>query len=276
MKERKGQKGHKYDYTLKDIFQRTDLRFFEMITGRNGPAEILNIELPAIKQRMIDLLIRYADNSLYHFELQTKNEKDFHFRMIEYAIEIKKRFGVCPEQYVIYIGIDKPNFIQEIDEKNCRFSYNVIDVKRDINCPELLRSDKVEDWIIAPLCAIEDKEKVIWEITRRISKLAPREQADAFLKVEILLGLRKDIKEVFFREVKMPIRLKENYFYQEALKEGMEKGIKKGIEKGMERKERDDVVNLYKETQWPAEKISKVLKIPIKKVKQYLKDAGVG
>ncbi len=260
-------KGHRYDYTLKDILQRTDLKFFELITGKREAAEILNVELPAVKQRKIDLLLRYPDGTIYHFELQAKNEKNFHKRMMEYAVDIYKRFDKCPIQHVIYIGQDKPKFITQIDDILCHFRYNVIDVKRDINCVELLQSDKVEDWIIAPLCAIKDKEKVVKEITRRISNLTPREQEDAFLKVEILLGLRKDIKEVFSREVKMPIRLKDNYFYKEAVKEGMEKGA--------EKTKRETAIRLYTKKKFSPEEISDIMEIPIEKIKKYLRDEGL-
>ncbi len=269
-------KGPKYDYTLKELFQRVNIKFFEMITGRNDSAEILNIELPAIKKRIIDLLIKYSDGSLYHFEIQTKNEKDFHFRMLEYAYEIKRRFGRCPKQYVIYIGEDLPRFVTEIDEEDCYFRYNIFDVKRDINCNELLQSKNLEDWIIAPLCTVKDKEKVIRELTERINRLSPKQQEDAFLKIEILLGLRKDIKEIFFREVPMPIKLKENYFYKEAVKEGLKKGKEEGLKEGKKKALQEVIVKMYIKKHFSPQEISDILEIPLEEVKKYLKDAGAG
>jgi len=49
----------------------------------------------------------------------------------------------------------------------------------------------------------------------------------------------------------------------------------KGIEKGVEKAKKEVVIRLYEETRWTPEKIAKILRIPLEKVKAWLKEEGL-
>jgi len=53
------------------------------------------------------------------------------------------------------------------------------------------------------------------------------------------------------------------------------KGVEKGLKRGLETKAREVAINLYKEMQLSPEKIAKVLKVPVEKVEEWLKEEGL-
>jgi predicted transposase YdaD len=269
-------KGPVYDITLKEILKRPDTKLISILTGREDIGEFLNTEFPATKNRIVDLLLKYKDNKIYHIELQTKNEKNFEWRMSEYYMLIYKEYNIPPEQIVIYTGEEPLKIEKKINHNNFNFQYRIIDLSKDINCDELLNSDKPEDWIMAPLCNFENEAIILTEVVKRLNSLPNREREDSLIKLTTLLGLRKKLEQRILKEVdEMPIKVLEHPLFKEGEKKGVARGIKKGIEKGIERKTKEDVINLYKETNWGAKKISKILKIPSDKVTNILKEEGL-
>ncbi|NPA58549.1 MAG: flagellar biosynthesis/type III secretory pathway protein, partial [Aquificae bacterium] len=68
------------DITLRDAISRIPQRFVQILTGQKGKS-ILDNTFPAVKERKADLILQLEDGSIFHLELQTKNDKNMPFRM---------------------------------------------------------------------------------------------------------------------------------------------------------------------------------------------------
>ncbi len=72
-------------------------------------------------------------------------------RMLGYYLLLKQRYSDKPiKQMVLYVGDGNPNMPNFLETDNLRFSYEIRDIK-DIECKELLESDRLEDKILAVL-----------------------------------------------------------------------------------------------------------------------------
>ncbi|MFN0101718.1 MAG: hypothetical protein ACKV2U_06460 [Bryobacteraceae bacterium] len=63
----------KFDATLKEFFQRRPTSLLAELTGGVQVVEFLNVELPAVHERRLDLVLLLADETLLHIELQSSN-----------------------------------------------------------------------------------------------------------------------------------------------------------------------------------------------------------
>jgi hypothetical protein len=200
--------------------------------------------------------------------MQTKNEKYFAERMAEYYLLIKREYHIPPKQVVLYVGEERLNMSNMLDDEDCKCKFQIIDLSRDIDCNLLLESDKAEDWIMAPLCNFENEDIILKEVIKRLNFLPNRERDDGLIKLTTLLGLRKRLEKKIKKEVdEMPIKVLDHPLY----KEGKSDGRKEGIEK----KTREDVINLFLKLKTPPNKISEVLNVPLSKVKKILKEEGL-
>src|SRR5690349_902464 len=96
----------RYDATLKELFQSPPQRLLQLLSGGQAQ-ELLTVEYPAVRVRRPDLLVRLIDGRLYHLELQSSNDSEMAWRMLEYLLLIHRQFGNAPLQQVLYVG-DKP------------------------------------------------------------------------------------------------------------------------------------------------------------------------
>jgi hypothetical protein len=63
--------------------------------GLTGASSLkwINVEAPKVSTRRVDLLGELPDGNLVHIELQSRNEKDFPLRMVEYLFGIGRQYG---------------------------------------------------------------------------------------------------------------------------------------------------------------------------------------
>ena len=260
----------KFDITLRDIISNIPQKFINLLTGQKG-VKILDNTFPAVKERRADLILELEDKSIFHLELQTQNDKNMIFRMLEYYTLLKQKYkNKKVKQMVLYVGDGKPNMQNTLKTDNIKFSYEIKDIK-DIECKELLQSDSLEDKILAVLCKVEDFEKYIFTLVEDLLKLPEKQRADYIRKLLIALDYRPKLMmklNLLLEEKQMPLTiteemLKQNPFYQRGLKEGIEKGIEKGL--------KEAVIRLYESGKTPKE-ISKLLKMSIDEINRLLKD----
>lgn len=64
----------------------------------------LNVDLPRLKNRRVDLLGRTIARRRLHIELQDRNDPQIAIRMAEYGLAIVRAYGEYPDQVVIYVG----------------------------------------------------------------------------------------------------------------------------------------------------------------------------
>jgi len=154
---------------------------------------------------------------------------------------------------------DKPlrRMKEELKFLNLDFRYKVVDLNK-VDCSKLLNSPEPSDWILASLCRMEDEFTTLREIIWRINNLPEREKQSYLSMLLHLARLRPKRLNILSKEVKnMPITidLEKDPFYLKAKKE--------------------DAIRLYEETKWPPERISKVLKVSLDKVKKWLQEEGL-
>jgi hypothetical protein len=65
----------------------------------------LDVELPRVQNRRVDLLGETADRSLIHMELQSTNEAAMPLRMAEYCLSIFRLHGKFPRQIMLYAAL---------------------------------------------------------------------------------------------------------------------------------------------------------------------------
>ena len=226
----------KYDLTLKELFQQLPQELFKILVGQQ-PKEILAVEYPAVKDRRPDLVSRLEDDTIYHLELQSDNDKEMPWRMLEYYSLIKRQYRQPIIQQVLYVGSGKMKMSDHIIENDecLRFKYHLIDIRK-IDCAALLKSSALEDNLLAVLCRVEKHQETIQVVLQRIAQLNDNARRDALEKLQILMGLRGvKLRQVFNQEVdKMPITVdvRNTAWYQDGKREGILEGERRGILEG--------------------------------------------
>jgi predicted transposase YdaD len=205
---------------------------------RLGVSEIrqwLNVELPRVQGRRVDLLGRTAEGLLVHIELQSANDALMRVRMAEYALAIYRKYGSFPIQVLIYIGNASLRMSSEIRERDFRFRYRLLDV-RNLPSGPLLASDRVADNILGILAGQDERVGSLRAILRRIARLRGKHREEAmqwFLLTCRLRGLSEAArKEIRTMPVTFNFDLKD--YVREAYEEGLEEGRSKGLAKGRE------------------------------------------
>ncbi len=263
----------KIDITLRDIIQEIPPKFVQLLSGKNAK-KLLDTSLPEVKERRADFLVELEDSSIFHLELQTQNDKNMPFRMLEYFILISSKYPNRKiKQMVLYVGEKPLKMKDRIEIENLTFNYELKDI-REISCEELFKSDSLTDKILAVLCDVREPEKYFRELLTELYKLPERERRDYLKKLLNLLTIRSKFVEEFKLEVKkMPITFdRETIENHPFFKDGLQKGKQEGLKEGLEKAKREDVINLHQATGWDAKKIAEVLKLPLDFVEEAIKN----
>ena len=254
----------KLDITLRDVIQEIPPKFIQILTGKSA-TKLLDTSLPEVKDRRVDFLVELEDGKIFHLELQTTNDKNMPFRMLEYYTLISQKYPSKDIlQMVLYLGEKPLKMENKIEKENLKFSYILKDIK-EIKCEELLESEDLTDKILAVLCDVKNPSKYFREILTELSKLPERKRRDYLKKLLNLLSYRpKLMEELRKEENKMPLTID---------KETMEKHplYKDGVEKGKLEAKKEDILNLHKKIGWDSNKIAEVLELPVEFVKEILK-----
>ncbi|MBF0458901.1 MAG: hypothetical protein HQK99_13520 [Nitrospirae bacterium] len=205
------------------------VKFLKILTGFED-GKFLDIQLPNIQLNEMDLLIELPDGRLLHLEIQSTNDESMLRRMYLYSAPVFNQFGKLPRQVLLYVG-DKP---LDMENEIGSYSYELVDI-RDINCSELLQSDKPEDIVLAILCHSDDMDVTIARILEKLSTLPLKTRRDYILKLLYLSDLRKLYNKVNEEVIKMPITIdvKDSQIYQQGLLEGQQKGLFEGQQRGL-------------------------------------------
>lgn len=191
MKPRKSstkQAAQQYDITVKELLQAAPPKLLQLIWGTQ-PVEILTVDFPKVRIRHPDFIVRTKRGDIEQLEVQSDNDDDMEWRMLEYYPLLRKLFGRPPIQRVLYIGQKPLKMVGYIDEPNLQFRYEVIDL-RQIDAELLLKSKSVEDRILAILCHADNAQITIRRILHSLSPLPAKIQGDKIEKLLILSRLR--------------------------------------------------------------------------------------
>ena len=149
----------------------------------------LNVDLPRTQHRRVDLLCQTRDGRLVHIELQATNDLSMPYRMAEYALTIRRRFGKYPAQVVLYVGNKPLRMKAGFRTVGMVFRYRLVDV-RDLDGAALLASASIDDNILAMLARLDDSVEGIRRVVRRIDKLQEPFRQEATERLLLTCGLR--------------------------------------------------------------------------------------
>ena len=187
-KSKTNQAAQQYDITVKELLQAAPPKLLQLIWGTQ-PVEILTVDFPKVRIRHPDFVVRTKRGDIEQLAVQSDNDDDMEWRMLEYYPLLRKLFGRPPIQRVLYIGLKPLKMVGYIDEPNLQFRYEVIDL-RQIDAELLLKSKSVEDRILAILCHADNAQITIRRILHSLSPLPAKIQGDKIEKLLILSRLR--------------------------------------------------------------------------------------
>jgi predicted transposase YdaD len=219
---------HEYDTAFKLTLQHVDVTFWELLG--TTIARWHNIDFPAVRSARADLLGETETGELVHIELQSSNDAAMALRMLQYYVDVLRTSGRHPTQVLLYVGDAPPNMKTTIQVPRLDYSYRLVDI-RDLDGARLLKSERVDDNIVALLTRLSDRRQAARLVLQRIAGLEPGERRSALDRLLILAGLRKTLVTVLQEEVnKMPILndIRDHELYGREYKRGREEGREEG------------------------------------------------
>lgn len=215
------------DGPLKDILQRDPTILIRRLTRGREVVEFLNVELPAMQQRRVDLAMLLADGSILHVEFQSRNDPRMARRMAMYHLLLSERLERPLRQVVLYVGAARMCMPRELNVGLMRFRYELLDI-RSIDVSEFLASGHPADCALAILAgnARERFDDIMRQIRRMPAEHLPRASAQLLL----LSGLRKLSHRVKmeFRTMPIEIDISKNVMLQDILEQGRAEGRAEG------------------------------------------------
>src|SRR5438067_10548544 len=233
-----------FDTILKTLFQSSHLLLLELLT--DAPVrEWINVEIPKAQMNKLDLVAWLTNGSLYHLELQSGNDPNMAWRMLEYYLLLWKRYGVPAVQHVIYVGARPMAMIADIRHENLTFRYRVIDMSA-MDSEVLLQSSSIEDNLLAILCRLSDARAAVRRILARIVQLPTPQRLNAMSQLLVLSGLRKLEYIVQEERVRMPVTidLMENRVIRDYFLQGKQEGRQEGEQQGRAEGAREEAMSL--------------------------------
>lgn len=228
---------HEYDVTIKSLLQRSFTG--EVLSEWTGVQVTRwhNTDLPVVRSRRADLLGEDRQGTLFHIELQSRNDPEMALRMLEYACAIRRKFVRFPRQLVFYVGSSPLKMSGAFDVPGISYSCRIADI-RELDSERLLKSGRLEDNILAVLAGVNDGREVARRILHKIAESAPEERSRALTELTVIAGLRGSAGVIIEEESKqMPILddIMDHPVLGRERRRGIELGITKGIEVGREK-----------------------------------------
>jgi hypothetical protein len=141
---------HDSDGLLKDILQNDQTIVTGRLTRAVEVAEYLNVELPAVQQRRVDLAMLLVDGSILHVEFQSRNDRRMPRRMAMYHLLLDERFQRPLRRVVLYVGRARMRMQRTLDTGRLQFGYETVDI-RSFEVDEFLATGAPADCALAIL-----------------------------------------------------------------------------------------------------------------------------
>ncbi len=223
---------HEYDTAFKLTLQHVDVTFRELL---GSPiTRWHNVEFPSVRSARADLLGETETGELVHIELQSSNDSEMALRMLQYCIDVLRSLRRHPTQILLYVGDTRANMEATLRGPRLDYSYRLVDV-RELDGERLLRSERVDDNIVALLTRLSNTRQAAHQVLRRIAGLEAGERRSALDRLLILAGLRKALGKVLEEEAtKVPILndIRDHELFGREYKKGREEGRQEGRQEG--------------------------------------------
>src|ERR1035438_9192195 len=157
----------KHDITLKLLLGESADETLRLLGAGGKVTRWLNVEMPTVQNRRVDLVGELDTGELLHLEMQGENDLQMAVRMLEYGGCILRREERFPRQVALYVGNDKMRMPDRIEAEGISFRYRLIDV-RDLDGSALLASDELSDNLLAVLAKVDDRMDAVRRILAKI------------------------------------------------------------------------------------------------------------
>ena len=226
---------HDCDVALKALLTDSLNAILRQIGEKGEVARWLNVELPVVRNQRADLLVELTTGEILHIELQSSNDPDMPFRMLEYAVSIRRTLGKFPRQLVIYVGNSKMTMKSRLENASLAFQYQMLDI-READSEALLTSESISENLLAILARTSDKVGTVRRIIEKICGLAEHRREDALRKFLILSGMRGLAGLVEQESKIMPVTfdIMDNEVLGPLIRRGLKQGLEQGLEQGRE------------------------------------------
>jgi len=146
--------------------------------------EELPDDIQHTKERKPDVLKKVTDSKgntfVLQIEFQVKDEPEMVYRMGEYYLMLERKYKLPVEQFVIFLGSDKPKMPTELDRKRLKFTFPLVSFS-ELDYHIFLNSNKPEEIILGILANFkgENPENALKQIISRVKETT---QGDFSLK----------------------------------------------------------------------------------------------
>jgi hypothetical protein len=224
---------HQYDVRLKLILQEAVPALLRLL-GLPPVIEYLTVEFPKKSKMLPDLLVRLADWSILHIELQSKNDLRIAWRCLEYWLAIAEQWPDARiHQVVIYLGGDPLTMVSSIRRDGLRFDLDILNLE-DVPASAFLSSESAGERALAVLCQTDDPKATIEAILGSWKHLPAKELHEKISSLGVLSQLKKRARIVEEVAKAMPVELdlEENEFFQWIAQKGAAKAEARGEARG--------------------------------------------
>lgn len=256
------------DALLKIILQKGSAEVYRQL-HIEPVCEWLNVDLPRVENRRVDLLGRTASGRLIHIELQSANDPDMPIRMAEYGLAILRKYGEYPEQLMIYVGNPPLRMKRELRTSGLFCHYHLVDI-RDIESEPLLASGCLEDNLLALLAARENRFAAVHEVATRIRDRGLGKHDSAIAQFLLTCGLRGFFSAAERELETMPVTMDFDFTQYKFVAEAVRKGKEEAREEGLEQGRRDLIAKQLKKRfgRLPAAVTKRIAAMPVAEVDQ--------
>ncbi|SOD98467.1 hypothetical protein [Spirosoma fluviale] len=232
----------------------TNLLHINVVVSEEVPDDIQHT-----KERKPDVLKKITNSAnetfILQLEFQVADEAEMVYRMAEYYVMLRRKFGLPVQQYVLFVGAEKPRMLTRLQEEQLTFDYNLI-VFAELDYQLFLTSEKPEDVVLAILADFKQQspETVVRQVIDRIDQTAQGDFAMKryFQQLRILAQLRNLQTQID----------KTMYSIADYFSEEKDVLYIRGQRKAKEAKEREVVRNLLKKANLSVEQIADIVEVP--------------
>jgi hypothetical protein len=184
---------------IKELFQRDRPSvLLDWLTGGVPVRQVLNVEMARVLERRADAVFLLQDDSIFHLEFQTRNDKEMPYREGMYCLLLGRKYRRRIRQAVLYLGEPRMRMTNKLDLGETRVAYSLIDI-RDIDAATLIDGGRPADLVLAML-ARGGPERLA-EIVKRAAGLPSGEREEVISEIAVLCGLRR-LQEPLIMELK--------------------------------------------------------------------------
>lgn len=222
-------------------------------------SEDLPGKVQVTSQKELDVLRKVIDTGgetfILHIEVQTRDDPDMPYRMLEYRVMAQQVYRLPVRQYVIYLGEKASEMPTGINSWGLNFEYIIISI-RDLSYRFFLASDHPQEKVLAILGDFgrDDPVEVIKKIVSEVRSVSGSSFSEYqyLQQLRIMIQLRNLALESEFDKVMKTVA----DFFREERDPFFIAGERKGEAKGEMKTKREVVCNLLRSGRFTISEIS--------------------